>query len=108
MGKPVVTAENQITCSHGSPAKSVKPNPKVLVGGQPVLTCMPQVVVSGCPNQVGPAKVPCTTGVWNPGSTSQKVFVGGDPVVLASSAAIVMPLGMGVIIPPGQVKVMAT
>lgn len=111
MGNPIVGANAQVMCMHGAPAKSIRPNPRVTVGGVPVLTFLPAMMVSGCPNMtqsVPPAPFPCVTGLWDASAVSQKVTVEGDPVVLSNSTAKCLPTNLGVSIVPGQMRVMAT
>lgn len=79
-----------VICAHGGQAQPVTPNPRVQVGGQPVVTLTAPYVVAGCPF-VPPAPGPCVTAQWIVGAT--RVTVGGVPALLQDSRAVCTPTG---------------
>lgn len=78
-------------CSHGGSAKPVVGNPRVKLGGQPVLTVASPFTVASCPNMAGSTKIPCLIGVFAKGATRVKVM--GQPVLLDTSKATNLPTG---------------
>jgi hypothetical protein len=79
-----------VLCAHGGQAQPTAPNPRVLVGGQPVVTSTAPYIIAGCPF-VPPSPGPCATAQWILGAT--RVLAGGVPVVLQDSQAICSPTG---------------
>jgi hypothetical protein len=79
-----------VLCAHGGQAQPTAPNPRVLVGGQPVVTSAAPYVIAGCPF-VPPSPGPCVTAQWILGAN--RVLAGGVPVVLQDSQAICTPTG---------------
>ena len=53
-----------VLCAHGGQAQPTAPNPRVKVGGQPVVTQAAPYTVAGCPFNVSGAPVPCVTAQW--------------------------------------------
>ena len=79
-----------VLCSHGGQAQPTVPFPRVMVGGQPVVTQSAPYVVAGCP--FPPASGgPDVTANWVTGAT--RVRAGGVPVLLQDSQAIAVPTG---------------
>jgi hypothetical protein len=78
------------------------PSPRVLVGGQPVVTMVSPYVVAGCalPPQ---ANGPCVTGQFLTGAT--RVLVGGQPVLVQSSNSVCTPPGTPLIPTATQTRV---
>ncbi len=95
-------ANAMILCSHGGQVQALAPNPRVRVGGQPVVTQPLPHVVAGCPF-VPVAPSPCVTAQWVTGAL--RVRVGGQPVLLQDSQAICAPNGTPVTIVMTQVRV---
>lgn len=95
-----------ILCAHGGQAQPTAPNPRVLVGGQPVVTLSAPHVVAGCPFAPGGVPTPCVTAQWIMGAT--RVLVGGAPVLLQDSQATCIPNGTPVNIIVTQVRVRGT
>ncbi|EFH84863.1 hypothetical protein [Ktedonobacter racemifer] len=91
-----------VMCMHGGQAQPLVPNPRVMVGGQPVVTQASPYVVAGCPF-VPPGNGPCVTAQWITSAT--RVLAGGMPVVLQDSQAICMPTGTGLLALETQVQV---
>ena len=91
---------------HGGQAQATAPNPRVKVGGQPVVTQAAPHTVAGCPFNVSGSPSPCVTAQWITGAT--RVLVGGQPVLLQDSQAVCTPNGTGVTIAATQVRVKGT
>jgi hypothetical protein len=91
-----------VMCMHAGQAQPTVPNPRVLIGGQPVVTQLTPYVVAGCPF-VPPANGPCVTAQWITGAT--RVLAGGAPVLLQDSQAICAPTGTGLLVLVTQVRV---
>ncbi|TME11265.1 MAG: hypothetical protein E6I80_06175 [Chloroflexi bacterium] len=94
-----------VTCMHAGQAQPLVPNPRVLVGGQPIVTQTSPYVVAGCA-QVAAMLPPCVMAQWITGAT--RVFAGGIPVLLQDSQAICTPTGTGLLILVTQVQVRGT
>ena len=92
-----------VLCAHGAQAMPTSPNPRVLVGGQPVATQVAPYTVAGCPFNVSGAPSPCVTGQWLTAST--RILVGGVPVVLLDSQSICAPNGTPLLITSTQTRV---
>lgn len=78
-------------CSHHAPAKPILGNPRVRLGGQPVLTEVSPFSITGCPNRAGSVPFPCLIGLFARGATRVKVM--GLPVLLDSSQPFNLPTG---------------
>jgi len=94
-----------VLCMHGGQAQATAPNPRVKVGGQPVVTQVAPHTVAGCPFVSGTNPLPCVTANWITGAT--RVLVGGQPVLLQDSQAVCVPNGTGVNIVMTQTRVRA-
>jgi hypothetical protein len=90
-------------CSHGGSARPLIGNPRVKLGGQPVLTVASPFAISSCPNMVGTAKFPCVLGVFAKGATRVKVM--GLPVLLDTSKPTNVPTGVSTTITGTQARV---
>ena len=91
-----------VLCSHGGQAQPSSPNPRVLVGGLPVVTQAAPYAIAGCPF-VPPAAGPCVTAQWVSGAL--RVRAGGLPVLLQDSQAICAPTGTPLLVVMSQVRV---
>ena len=81
-----------VLCMHGGQAQPTSPNPRVKVGGQPVVTQPLPYTIAGCTLLPPPiANGPCVTGIWVKGAL--RVKVGGMPVLLQDSVATCIPTG---------------
>ena len=81
-----------VMCAHAGQAQPTVPNPRVKVGGQPIVTQTTMYTITGCPFTTPvPAPMPCVTGQWVSGAT--RVLAGGQPVLLMDSQAICVPNG---------------
>ena len=90
-------------CSHGASAKPLFGNPRVKLGGQPVLTVASPFSIASCPNMVGTAKFPCVIGVFGKGALRVKVM--GQPVLLDTSKATNIPTAVSTTITSTQSRV---
>ena len=94
-----------VLCSHAGQAQPAVPNPRVLVGGQPVVTQVSPYVVAGCA-LTGTGAPPCVTGQFVTGAL--RVLVGGAPLLLQDSQAICTPTGTPLLIAMTQLRVRAS
>ncbi|MCX6047075.1 MAG: hypothetical protein NT075_18375 [Chloroflexi bacterium] len=92
-----------VICAHAGQAQPTAPNPRVRVGGQPVVTQAAPYSVAGCPFNISGAPSPCVTAQWVTAAT--RVRVGGMPVLLQDSQAICAPNGTPLTILMTQVRV---
>ena len=96
-----------VQCSHAGTATPTTPSPRVLVGGQPVVTISSPYVVAGCSFPPPPAaNGPCVTAQFITSAT--RVTVSGVPVLLLDSQAICAPTGTPLVIASTQTKATAT
>lgn len=94
-----------VMCMHGGQAQPLVPNPRVTVGGQPVVTQTSPYAVAGCALASIPSP-PCVMAQWIVGAT--RVFADGVPVLLQDSQAICTPTGTGLLVLVMQVQVRGT
>lgn len=92
-----------VLCAHGGQAQPTVPNPRVTVGGQPIVTQPNPHTVAACPFNVSGSPVPCVTAQWITGAL--RVKAGGMPVLLQDSQATCVPNGTPVNIVLTQVRV---
>ncbi|HYP19094.1 MAG TPA: hypothetical protein VEY08_03390 [Chloroflexia bacterium] len=92
-----------VMCAHGGQAQPTAPNPRVMVGGQPVVTQSAPYMVAGCAFVPPGGNGPCVTAQWVVGAT--RVLAGGVPVLLQDSQAICTPTGTPLMITVTQVRV---
>lgn len=92
-----------VLCAHGGQAQPTVSNPRVRVGGQPVVTQAAPYTVAGCPFNVGGSPSPCVTAQWV--TAALRVRAGGQPVLLQDSQATCAPNGTPVNIVMTQVRV---
>jgi hypothetical protein len=95
-----------LICSHGGQAQPTSPNPRVRVGGQPIVTQAAPYTVAGCPFNVSGGPVPCVTAQWV--TAAIRVRAGGVPVLLQDSQAITAPNGVPLTVVATQVRVKGT
>lgn len=91
-----------VLCAHGGQAMPTSPNPRVTVGGQPVVTQAAPYTVAGCAFVPPAGNGPCVTAQWIVGAT--RVLVGGQPVLLQDSQAICTPTGTPLTVVVTQVR----
>lgn len=99
----VLTAQATGTCSHGADAMPTTGNPRVKIGGAPVLTTASQFTVASCANVVGNVPFPCAIALFPAGSTRIKVMK--LPVLLATSQPVVVPTAVALTINDPQQRV---
>jgi len=92
-----------VLCSHGGQALPTAPNPRVLVGGQPVTTQPAPYTVAGCAFVPPGGNGPCVTAQWV--VAALRVQAGSQPVLLQDSQAICAPTGTPLTIAVTQVRV---
>lgn len=92
-----------VLCAHAGQAQPTSPNPRVKVGGQPVVTQPAPYTVAGCPFIAGLVPMPCITANWV--TAAVRVRAGGQPVLLQDSQAVCVPNGTPVNIAMTQVRV---
>jgi hypothetical protein len=102
----VLTSGSVVTCLHGGQAQATAPNPRVQVGGQPVVVQTTAYAVAGCAFVPPAGNGPCVTGQWVVAAT--RVLAGGAPLVLQDSQAVCVPTGTGLLIAATQPRVRAT
>jgi hypothetical protein len=96
-----------VLCMHAGQAQPTAPNPRVKVGGQPVVIQTAPYTVAGCPFTTPAAvPIPCITAQWVTGAV--RVRVGRAPVLLQDSQAVCVPNGTGVNVLVTQVRVKGT
>jgi len=92
-----------VLCSHGGQAMPTAPNPRVLVGGQPVTTQTAPYTVAGCAFVPPAGNGPCVTAQWV--LAALRVRAGGQPVLLQDSQAICAPTGTPLMVALTQLRV---
>ncbi len=94
-----------VQCLHTGQAQPMVTNPRVKVGGQPIVTQSSPYTIAGCtlPTQSGG---PCVTAQWT--SAATKIRAGGQPVLLKTSQATCAPTSTGVNILSTQTRVKGT
>ena len=96
-----------VLCAHAGQAQPTVPNPRVRVGGQPIVTQPMPYVVAGCTLPPPPlANGPCVTAQWVVGAV--RVTANGQPVLLQDSQAICAPTGTPLNVLVTQVRVRGT
>jgi hypothetical protein len=81
-----------VACAHGGQAQPAASSPRVLVGGQPVVTVASTYLVAGCALPPPPlGNGPCVSARFV--TAAQRVAVMGQPVLLQDSQAICEPTG---------------
>ncbi|HEY3163384.1 MAG TPA: hypothetical protein VGJ71_03445 [Candidatus Limnocylindrales bacterium] len=94
-----------VICAHAGQATPTTPNPRVLLGGQPVVTLTSPWVIAGCA-LTGTSAPPCATAQFVVGAT--RVLAGGVPVVVQSGTSICVPTGTPLQVLVTQLRVSAT
>jgi hypothetical protein len=92
-----------VLCAHAGQAQPTSPNPRVKVGGQPVVTQAAPYTVAGCPFNISGAPSPCVTASWV--TAALRVRAGGLPVLLQDSQSVCAPNGTPLNIVMTQVRV---
>jgi uncharacterized Zn-binding protein involved in type VI secretion len=105
MPGPIVHLGATVICTHAGQALPTSPSPRVMVGGQPVVTIATMYVIAGC-GLASTAAPPCVTGQWLVGAT--RVLVGGVPVAVQSGSSLCTPTGSPMLPVVVQPRVVAT
>jgi hypothetical protein len=105
MPGPVLHVGATVLCAHGGQATPVAPFPRVLAGGQPVITLTSPYAVAGCPFPTVSGG-PCVTGQWVVGAV--RVLAGGAPLVIQSGSAVCVPTGTPLLAIVVQPRVIAS
>lgn len=93
-----------VLCLHAGQAQPTVTDPRVKVGGQPIVTQPNPYTVAGCTLPPPPAaNGPCVTAQWV--SAAVRVKATGQPVLLQDSQAVCTPTGTGVQVVVTQVRV---
>ena len=95
-----------VMCMHAGQAQPMTPNPRVLVGGQPIVTQTTPYTIAGCPFVPPGGNGPCVTAQWIVGAV--RVLASGVPVLLQDSQAVCVPTGTGLNVLVTQVRVKGT
>lgn len=96
-----------VLCAHAGQAQPAAPDPRVRVGGQPVVTQPTPYTIAGCSLPPPPAaNGPCVTAQWF--TSALRVTAGGQPVLLQDSQAICTPTGTPLNIVVTQLRVKGT
>lgn len=77
-------------CPHGGKVTLTSTGPRVLIGGQPVVTVADRGIVTGCT-----ATPQCTVAQFLVAST--RIFIMGKPAILNTSTGMCMPAGAPII-----------
>jgi hypothetical protein len=94
-----------VICAHAGQATPTTPNPRVLLGNQPVITLTSPWVIAGCA-LTGTTAPPCVTAQFIVGAT--RVLAGGAPVVVQAGTSICAPTGTPLQVLVAQLRVTAT
>jgi hypothetical protein len=73
-------------CSHGGQVTTVTTQSRVFVSGAPVATMKDLFTIAGCGFNVAGGPHPCVKVRWS--KPARRVFVDGQPVILAPSVAL--------------------
>lgn len=104
MGAPLYHVGAQAICPHAGQVTAIPSSPRVLVGGQPVVTLSDTHLVAGCAFTVPPGKPqPCVKVQWL--VPAMRVLVGGQPAILQSSSGLCLSPEQ---IPQGPPSVLVT
>ncbi len=107
MAGPILHLGATVLCLHGGQALPTSPFPRVLVGGQPVVTLASPYTVAACAMPPPPSgNGPCVTGQWITGAT--RVFAGGVPVATQAGSSVCVPTGTPMQAVVVQPRVIAT
>lgn len=104
MPGPILHVGAMVLCAHGGQAQPTAPFPRVMVGGQPVVTLAAPWAVAAC-GLAGSGNPPCATAQWV--TAAVRVRAGGQPVVLQDSQAVCAPTGAPLAVVMAQPRVKA-
>ena len=107
MGNHILHVGATVQCVHVGQAQPVASNPRVKVGGQPIVTQSNGYTIAGCAQPPPTAgNGPCVSAQWV--SAATRVKAGGVPVLTKDSQAVCVPTGTGLNILVTQTRVKAT
>ena len=94
----------QVLCSHAGQAQPTAPNPRVLVGGMPVVTLASPYLVAGCamPPPIA-GNGPCVSAQFL--TAALRVQAGGQPILLSDSQSLCAPTSTPLLIVATQTRV---
>jgi hypothetical protein len=92
MPGPLLHLGATVLCTHAGQAQPMVPNPRVKVGGQPIVTVSSTYTIAGCA-LAGTPNPPCVTAQWV--TSALRLRAGGVPVLLQDSQAVCVPTGTG-------------
>jgi hypothetical protein len=93
-----------VLCAHAGQAMPTVPNPRVKVGGEPIVTMPTVYTVAGCALPPPPAaNGPCVTAQFLASAT--RVMASSQPVLLQDSQSICTPTGTPLMIVLTQFRV---
>jgi hypothetical protein len=96
-----------VLCSHAGQAVPLVINPRVTVGGQPIVTTASPYLVAGCALPPPPAaNGPCVTAQFVTAAT--RVTSNGQPVLLFDSQGVCAPTGTPLRVVAAQARVTGT
>ena len=95
-----------VLCMHAGQAQPAVTNPRVRVGGQPIVTQTSTYTIAGCPFVPPTGTGPCVTAQWV--TSTVRVRAGGVPVLLQDSQAVCVPTGTGLNVVATQPRVKGT
>ena len=107
MANYMLDTSSTVLCTHAGQAQAAGSNPRVKMGGQPIVTQTNSYTVSGCslpPPSAGNG--PCVSAQWT--SAATRVKAGGTAVLTKDSQAVCAPTGTGLNIINTQMRVKAT
>lgn len=93
-----------VQCSHAAAAQPMTVDPRVSVGGNPIVVQTDTYVIASCP--VPPPAPRCVTGTWTRAAT--RVFAGGIPVVLYDSQSTCVASGLPMLVVRTQIRATGT
>jgi hypothetical protein len=107
MPGPLLHLGATVLCSHAGQAQPTAPEPRVLVGGQPVVAQTAPWVVAGCTLPPPPAaNGPCVTATYV--TAALRVTASGRPLLLMDSQAICSPTGTPLVPAVVQARVLGS
>lgn len=101
----LLDVSSTLVCAHAGQAKPTAPNPRVKLGGQPIVTQTTSYAVAGC-GLTGSPNPPCATAQWV--SAAARVKSLGQPVLLQDSRSLCAPTGTPLNIVVTQLRVKGT
>ncbi len=91
-----------VSCAHAGQAQPMVVNPRVTVGGQPIVTQTSTYAIAGCSLASVPSP-PCATAQWT--TAALRIKASGMPVLLQDSLATCAPTGTPLTVLVTQLRV---